>query len=346
MEDATAATAFWLADSVGAAAIVGPATSSQTSVAYTTLNLENTFGTLVISPSATSPALTTLDGLKKTDEDPGLLWRTAPPDSLQGTVQALDMRERGTRRVAAIYEDGVYGNGLVDAFIAEFEDDTHTADRLPFSDASQRDVAVQGAGDDVYDEVLFISGEITDMIAFLDGASQVGGYETRPIFLADGARDDALLDGVNAQARELLPNIRGTAPSSPQGDVYETFAAAYAAAFNPDTADASAYTAYTYDAAWLAIYGTAWSQYQEASISGTGIARGLRKLSAGDPLVVRSNSWADLRAHFAVASAVDVQGASGELDYDPATEETTAPIDVWVVDKTRDGFTTVQTYSP
>ena len=26
---------------------------------------------------------------------------------------------------------------------------------------------------------------------------------------------------------------------------------------------------------------------------------------------------------------IDVRGASGELDYDPVTEETTAPVEVW-----------------
>ena len=38
-----------------------------------------------MSPSATSPALTELEPAAS-DETPGLLWRTVPPDSLQGRV--------------------------------------------------------------------------------------------------------------------------------------------------------------------------------------------------------------------------------------------------------------------
>lgn len=348
MEDATAQAALWLADVAGATAIVGPATSSQTTVAFSTLNLENDFGTLMISPSATSPALTELDGLDPTDQDPGLLWRTAPPDSLQGTAMAVDMASNqvGIAKVAAVYEDGAYGTGLSDAFIDAFEGGGGVVDRFPFSDDSTRDAAVASAGDASYDEVLFISGEITDIVAFLNGIPYISGYADRPIFLADGARDTALLTDTNADAKAYLPLVRGTAPALPSGDNYEAFAAAYASAFSPGLASDSSYTPYTYDAMWLAIYGTAWSMYQSGSITGTGEAQGLRHISSGDELVISSTGWYGLRAHFAEGQGVDVEGASGHLDYDPATEETTSPIDIWVVDDAVTGFETVYTVEP
>lgn len=348
MEDATAEAALWLADVAGATAIVGPATSSQTTVAFTTLNLENDFGTLIISPSATSPALTELDGLGPTDDEPGLLWRTAPPDSLQGTAMAIDMAENqvGIQSVAAVYEDGAYGKGLADAFITAFEAGGGVVERFPFSDDSTRDAAVASAGDPGYDEVLFISGEITDIVAFMNGIPNISGYAGRPVFLADGARDTALLTDIGPDAIPYLDLVHGTAPALPSGDNYEAFAAAYASAFSPGQASDSSYTPYTYDAAWLAIYGTAWSRYQEGAITGLGEAKGLRHVSSGDPLIISSTGWYSLRAHFTDGQSVDVEGASGHLDYDPATEETTAPIDIWAVDDGHTGFETLYTVEP
>jgi hypothetical protein len=37
---------------------------------------------------------------------------------------------------------------------------------------------------------------------------------------------------------------------------------------------------------------------------------------------------------------------SGSLDYDPTTEETTAPIEIWVINADRTGFDTVATIEP
>ena len=77
--DAAVASAHYLVDQLGVPAILGPAGSADTSAVYQAL--ANT-GTLVMSPSATSPALTGLDS-DASDAAPGLLWRTAPPDTLR-----------------------------------------------------------------------------------------------------------------------------------------------------------------------------------------------------------------------------------------------------------------------
>jgi hypothetical protein len=46
---------------------------------------------------------------------------------------------------------------------------------------------------------------------------------------------------------------------------------------------------------------------------------------------VRPSSWNEVKASFSDGVAVNLLGASGQLDYDPVTEETTGPIDVWVI---------------
>ncbi|MCU0691755.1 MAG: hypothetical protein MUF54_10170, partial [Polyangiaceae bacterium] len=43
------------------------------------------------------------------------------------------------------------------------------------------------------------------------------------------------------------------------------------------------------------------------------------------------SSWSTIIEQFRTGTAVEINGASGELNYDLATEETTAEIEVWVV---------------
>ena len=51
-------------------------------------------------------------------------------------------------------------------------------------------------------------------------------------------------------------------------------------------------------------------------------------------------------ADVAAGKSIDVKGSSGTLDYDPVTEETTAPMDVWVINAAGDGFETIATVDP
>ena len=326
---------LYVADTLGIPAIIGPATSSQTQEVY---NATRDLGVFIISPSATSPALTLIDGAVKTDAQPGLLWRTAPPDSLQGVAVAKDMRKRGLRDVAVIFQTGPYGEGLANVFIESFRDDFHTVLEKQFTTDSDRDTAVAQVGeDDAVEEVFFISSEVSDIIAFLNGAAVNTNYDEKTFFLADGAADEQMLQQTS-QNSETWDRIRGSRPAVPEGNVYQAFDTAYAAAYGV-SADISAYTGYSFDATWLAIYGSAWSGRSPADpITGVGIAQGLRRVSNGIEVEIRANSWNDVKARFAEAQPVDVVGASGELDYDPDTEETTTPIEIWSVNDEGDGF--------
>lgn len=343
-EEAAAYTAEWLADTLGVPALIGPATSSTAEAVYYAAAPADA---VVISPSATSPALSTIDGLTKTDEAPGLFWRTAPPDSLQGEVVAVDMLARKTANVAVIYATGSYGEGLAQVFTAEFAArGGGTVTLHAFSDATERAVALAAAAAAAPDEVLFIAAESADVSAFLNAAAVQPAYADLPIFLTDSARDEEVLQDTYATAFSLFDQVRGTAPSVPQGDVYAFFSGAYSAEFAPDVATDSVYTAHAWDAAWLAIYGVAWAAANEDAITGTGIARGLRQLSAGTYIPINPTNWTEVRARFDEGAPVDVTGASGPLDFDPDTEETTASIDVWEIDVDGRGFTTTYTTEP
>ena len=65
----------------------------------------------MISPSATSPGLTTLD-------DNGYFFRTAPSDARGGQILADITKDRKVKNVAITYTNNDYGKGLADVYKA------------------------------------------------------------------------------------------------------------------------------------------------------------------------------------------------------------------------------------
>ena len=111
--DAAAATAAAerLVTSDNVAAIFGPDCSGVTIAVTNNVGVPN--GLTIISPSATSPALTTID-------DNGLFFRTAPSDARQGQVLAEIVTERGIDAVAVTFTNNDYGKGLSESFGSAF----------------------------------------------------------------------------------------------------------------------------------------------------------------------------------------------------------------------------------
>ena len=113
--DAGAATAAAerLITSEGIKGIMGADCSGVTGAILSNAAVPN--GIVMISPSATSPALSTA-------EDDGLFFRTAPSDARQGVVMTEILMERGIEEVAVTYTNNDYGKGLADSFAAAFEE--------------------------------------------------------------------------------------------------------------------------------------------------------------------------------------------------------------------------------
>ena len=61
------------------------------------------------------------------------------------------------------------------------------------------------------------------------------------------------------------------------------------------------------------------------------MSRAMRKMSEGASVPLRRGFWEMGLEQLAQEATIDVLGSSGLLDYDPVTEETFAPIDVWVI---------------
>lgn len=332
-DEATVELAHWLAEGVGVPAIIGPAASSRTEAAFKAIEGS---GVLLISPSATSPTLTDLDGTMNSDANPGLLWRTAPPDSLQGAAIADDMLSRDIRDVEVVYQSGAYGDGLATVFADAMEVANANAELHPFDSETARGEVLTDVAQRNPAEVLFISSDIADIVTFVNTAASLTGYAASELFLTDTARTAQLINETGS-ARSVYERIRGTAPSLPSGAVFDAFAAGYLGRYGDDVSQFS-YAAHAFDAGWLIVYGHAHAWHQQGGrITGENLARGLRALSSGDQFKIRASEWNAIEARLREGSTIDIEGASGSLDFDPNTEETAASIDIWSIDlMTRD----------
>jgi branched-chain amino acid transport system substrate-binding protein len=109
---AATATAERLITSDGVKAIMGADCSGVTTAVLQ--NVAVAKGVVMISPSATSPALSTV-------EDNGLFFRTSPSDARQGQVLAEILKEKNVKSAAISYTNNDYGKGLADSIQTNFE---------------------------------------------------------------------------------------------------------------------------------------------------------------------------------------------------------------------------------
>jgi branched-chain amino acid transport system substrate-binding protein len=97
----------------GISGLIGAACSGASGAVLQNVAVPN--GMVMISPSSTSPGLTTV-------EDNGLFFRTAPSDAREGAVMAEVLRERGVESIALTYTNNDFGKGLSDAIESSFKE--------------------------------------------------------------------------------------------------------------------------------------------------------------------------------------------------------------------------------
>lgn len=96
----------------GVNGIVGGDCSGVTGAILQNVAIPN--GMVMISPSATSPGLSTM-------EDNGLFFRTSPSDAREGQVMAEILTEHDVKSIALTYTNNDFGKGLADAIQTSFE---------------------------------------------------------------------------------------------------------------------------------------------------------------------------------------------------------------------------------
>ncbi|HEY9038425.1 MAG TPA: ABC transporter substrate-binding protein [Roseovarius sp.] len=228
------ASAERLITSDGVKGIVGGMCSGETGAVLQNAAIPN--GIVMISPSATSPALSTV-------EDNGLFFRTSPSDARQGQVMADILNERGISEVAVTYTNNDYGKGLADSFAESFTQSGGTVTMNSAHEDGKADYSAEvGALASAGGEVLVVVGYIDQGGAgIINAALDSGAFDT---FMYPDGMVSETLESNFASATE---GSFGQHPNAP-GDGADRFAEMSKEAGFDST---SAFAAEAYDAAAL-----------------------------------------------------------------------------------------------
>lgn len=174
-----------LITSDGVDGIVGADCSGVTTSILTNVAVPN--GMVMISPSATSPALSTV-------ADNDLFFRTAPSDARQGVVMSQVLMDRGFDTVAVTYTNNDYGQGLADSFAAAFEEMGGTVTLVAAHEDGRADYSAEvGALAAAGGEVLVVAGYVDQGgSGIIQAALDTGAFDT--FVFPDGMVSQALVD--------------------------------------------------------------------------------------------------------------------------------------------------------
>ena len=174
-------------------------------------------GIVMISPSATSPALSTI-------EDDGLFFRTAPSDARQGQVVADILQEMGIQEAAMTYTNNDYGKGLADSIAANVEMrggqiTLSTPHEDGKGDYSAEVAALAAVGGDI----LIVAGYLDQGgKGIIQAALDSGAFDQ--FFLPDGMIGDSLVEAIGPDLDGSIGTVPGTdSPGAARlGDMLET----------------------------------------------------------------------------------------------------------------------------
>jgi len=193
-------------------------------------------GVVMVSPSATSPALTDI-------EDNDYFFRTAPSDARQGVVLTEVLTSQDINSVAVSYTNNDYGKGFSDAFVAAFEEAGGTVTIAAPHDDGKGDYSAEvGALAAAGGDVLVVLGYVDQGgVGIIRSSVDTGAFER--FALGDGMYGDSLIAAIG----EDLEGTIGVLPGA-EGEGSTMFATIAEAA---DIDPTSSYTGESYDAGAL-----------------------------------------------------------------------------------------------
>ena len=188
-------------------------------------------GIVMISPSATSPALSTID-------DDGLFFRTAPSDARQGVVVADILQEMDFHEAAMTYTNNDYGKGLADSITANFtQRGGHITISAPHEDGKGDYSAEVAALAAVGGEILIVAGYLDQGGKGIIQASLDSGAFDQ-FFLPDGMIGDSLIEAIGPDLEGSIGTVPGT--DSPGAARLEEIMGSAANPFVAESYDAAA----------------------------------------------------------------------------------------------------------
>ena len=213
-------------------AIMGADCSGVTTAVLKNVAIPN--GVLMISPSATSPALST-------EPDNDLFFRTAPSDARQGEVIADLLMEKGFKSAALTHTNNDYGKGLAASIKKNYEEKggliTITASHEDGKGDYSSEVAAlaQASGD-----ILIVAGYLDQGGKGIIQASLDADAFSK-FFLPDGMIGDSLPKSIGPDLNGSIGSVPGT--DSPGAAKYSELAKAAgfeSGPYGPESYDAAA----------------------------------------------------------------------------------------------------------
>ena len=187
--------------SQGVAAIMGADCSGVTGAIASNVAVPN--GVVMISPSATSPGLTTLD-------DKGLFFRTAPSDARGGQILADITKDRGIKSVAVTYTNNDYGKGLADVYAAAVKAHGISVTAVAAHEDGKADYSAEVG------VLASAGGDAVAVIGYLDqggkgiiqGSIDSGAFDT--FILSDGMIGQSLVDAFGKDLSKSFGSLPGS----------------------------------------------------------------------------------------------------------------------------------------
>ena len=248
-----------------------------------------------ISPSSTSPTVTTLD-------DNDFIFRTPPSDALQGQVIAqVGTDELGAGSAAAMYVNNDYGQALTDEFSAAFAGDVTAEVAFEKEQPSYTSRLEEALADDP-DMMVIIGYPASGIQIFRDYYAE---FDTgADIVVTDGLKDPNLPGEVGSD----MTNVIGTAPTAagPGADFFsDSFESEYGS-------EPGVFTSQAYDATSVAVL----ANIAAGENTGAGVRDNLRVVANPGGTEYGPAELADAVAAVAAGEAVNYVGASSSVDFD------------------------------
>lgn len=294
---AASAAADRMVNSENVTALVGPLCSGETIAAANTVAIPG--GVIIVSPAATSPALSELD-------DNDLVFRTTPSDAYSGETLAKLLYNKGHDNIAITYVNNDYGKGFADALAGAFEELGGTVAANEAHEDGKADYRAEIGS-------LASSGaEMLVVLAYVDGSGQtivrqaLEGGDFDKFAGGDGMIGDSI---VAAVGEGRLDGFIGTKIGSSETPGTALFAEAATAA---DLDPAGSFVAQSYDAAFL----LALAIQKNGSDGREGLSAALREVATAPGEVILPGEWEKAKELIAAGTDINYEGASGSHEFD------------------------------
>lgn len=333
----------WMADNLDVPAVI--TSGSGQSIAVT--NVAAPRGVMVMSATSTSPEL-----ISVYQQANQMLWRTAPPDTIQARVitdvVTSQFAAQATARVAILYINSTYGQGLsgalrpkLDAVAGTSADGgvgaaKFTVTELQYDATGDLSATVGLLNTFDPDLTVFVGfpPEIRTVVNLAKTKLNLSKAAGHRWLFTDSAKDPAILqDGTLPE----LSGSLGTAPAQGDGATFPSFRDRFTVRFGVDPSNFS-FTSHSYDAMYLVMLSAAWATGKSGTaadggvVSGIRMADGMLHMSSGAALTLAPNNFSAAVSSLEAQTPIDVEGASGKLNFDPDAGAPSSRYELWKIE--------------